>query len=450
MGNRMNWVGKTILVLGLGRSGCSAAQWLARQGARVRVADQSDAPPAAHALQDRLPEVTQYLGTGWTAAFEGVDGIVISPGVPANQAPIIAAHNAGVPIMSDVEVFARAVASNAQVVAITGSNGKSTVTTMVGEICQAAGWQTRMAGNIGVPVLDALDDSVQAYVLELSSFQLEHIEHLHCNAAVVLNLSEDHLDRYTDMQAYGQAKARIYQSCDVQVVNRQDGPAARLATGSGKTVSFGLDSPPFGTDYGLCEGELRRGSHVLLQANTLRVAGSHNIANALAAWALASALGIADEVIARSLQAFRGLPHRVQWVANVTGVDYYDDSKGTNVGATVAAVRGLSRPLVLIAGGDGKGQDFSPLSEVLGHAARAVVLIGRDADRIAAAIAGSDVPVLRAGSMEQAVHMAHVQAQPGDAVLLSPACASFDMFDNYAHRAQVFVNAVDTLSGVRT
>ena len=444
----MNWSNKNILILGLGSSGLSAARWLTRHGAQVAVADQASAPAAARQLQDSLPDVKLWLGQWPEEAFSGIDAIVISPGVPDNQPQIVAARSRGVAVISDVEVFARAIPPHARVVAITGSNGKSTVTTMVGEICKAAGLKTRVAGNIGLPALDALDEPEQTevYVLELSSFQLEHIESLHCAASVVLNLSEDHLDRYPDMQAYANAKGRVYVMTGLQVVNREDPMAAALAIAHGRQVSFGLDCPQGDQDYGVCDGELRRGRHTLMQSADLRVAGSHNVANALAAWALAAELAIPDERIAECLKLFGGLPHRVQWVAGQAGIDFYDDSKGTNVGATVAAMRGLSRPLVLIAGGDGKGQDFTPLSAVVRQKARAVVLIGRDADKIAAAIADAGVPVIRAATMEEAVRVAREQARAGDAVLLSPACASFDMFDNYAHRARVFVSAVERLA----
>lgn len=444
----MNWSRKNVLILGLGSSGLSAARWLTRHGAHVAVADQAGAPPAARQLQDSLPDVKLWLGEWPDEAFTGIDCIIISPGVPASQPQIAAAMKRGVVVMSDVEVFARAIPPHARVIAITGSNGKSTVTTMVGEICKAAGLKTRVAGNIGLPALDALDEPEQTeiYVLELSSFQLEHIESLHCVASVVLNLSEDHLDRYPDMQAYARAKGRVYAMTGLQLINRDDAEAAALAHSAGRRISFGLDCPQNAEDYGVCEDELRRGEKMLMRASELRVAGSHNVANALAAWALVAELGIRDERIAECLRLFGGLPHRVQWVAGQGGVDFYDDSKGTNVGATVAAMRGLSRPLVLIAGGEGKGQDFTPLLGAVKQKARAVVLIGRDAPKIAEAIADSGVPVLHAGSMEEAVRLARQQAQPGDAVLLSPACASFDMFDNYAHRARVFVSAVERLA----
>ncbi len=444
----MNWQGQHVLVLGLGSSGYAAAVWLARRGAQVRVADQSTSPPMRSTLQAAWPQILIRLG-GWAEEDSiWAEQIVISPGVPMADPFVRQAIARGVPVMSDIEVFARAVPGQARVIAITGSNGKSTVTSMVAEMVQACGLKTRLAGNIGLPALQVLDEApdTQVYVLELSSFQLEAVSSLHCDAAVVLNLSEDHLDRYPDMAAYAAAKARIYRMARVQVINRDDAGAAALANSVGQVVRFGLEPPERDSDFGVRDGRLCRGGQVLWPVKALRVTGRHNVANALAAWALCHALDLPDGPLGQALGEFRGLPHRVQWVARIGDVEFYDDSKGTNVGATEAAVRGMDRPVVLIAGGEGKGQDFAPLAQAAAGRVRAMVLIGRDAPQIAAALEGSGIALAMAGTMGEAVAVAAGLAKPGDAVLLSPACASFDMFDNYAHRAQVFVAAVTRLA----
>ncbi len=443
--------GRKALVVGLGDTGLSCARWLHGQAAEVRATDSRMAPPHAERLRTELPEVALTLGAFKQADFDWADLVVVSPGVPLATPAIQAAIGAGKDVVGDVELFARAIAGDdCKVIAITGSNGKSTVTSLVGHLCQAAGLETVVAGNIGLPVLDALADQGAArpdvYVLELSSFQLETTASLAPDAATVLNLSEDHMDRYADMAAYGAAKARIFHGDGVQVLNRDDARVMAMREHGRSVHSFGLEVPAAG-QWGLrqCEGGycLAEGEQVLLAVDALPIAGLHNAANALAALALCRAIGLDYAPLLAALQTFKGLPHRVEKVAMVKGITFYDDSKGTNVGATVAALKGMTCPVVLIAGGDGKGQDFSPLKEAVKHA-RGVVQIGRDGPLIAAAI-GDAAPVFRAEGMEAAVRRGFDLAQSGDAVLLSPACASFDMFRNYAHRAEVFVQAVQTL-----
>jgi UDP-N-acetylmuramoylalanine--D-glutamate ligase len=336
-------------------------------------------------------------------------------------------------------------------VGITGSNGKSTVTAMAGAMCSKAGKRVAVAGNIGPAVLDALmaieDGGAEPdiWVLELSSFQLETTSSLNLDAAAMLNLSEDHLDRYAGMAAYAAAKARIFRGSGVQVLNRGDAAAMAMRLPGRDVVTFGDDVPANGRDWGTRDGYLVQGNARAMAVADLRVGGRHNVANALAAFALTRAVGLPAAELAAGLKEFDGLPHRMQPVARLRGVTFFDDSKGTNVGATVAALNGMDSPTVLIAGGDGKGQDFSPLAPAVAAHARAVVLIGRDAERIASTLAAGKVPLLRAATMEDAVRAAFHAAEPGDKVLLSPACASFDMFRNYAHRAEVFVAAVKKL-----
>jgi len=388
----------------------------------------------------------------------------VSPGVPLADPAVARAVAAGVEVVGDVELFARAIAVlNSQqahpmrVIAITGSNGKSTVTAMCGDMCRAAGRVTCVAGNIGLPVLDALLEiergampGPQVWVLELSSFQLETTSSLNADAATVLNLSEDHMDRYADMAAYAAAKARVFSGDGVQVLNRDDSRSLAMALPDRHVISFGLGRNPDNESFGLCETELCCGNDRLMPVAALPVAGLHNAANALAALALTRALDLPMEALLEGLKHFKGLPHRVEKIAEINGVTYYDDSKGTNVGATEAALYGMgNQKAVVILGGDGKGQDFGPLKAAVMANARAVLLIGRDAPLIAAALDGSRIETHAAASLPAAVEQAQRLARPGDAVLLSPACASFDMFRNYSHRAEVFIDAVNRLQAER-
>lgn len=455
--------GRKTLVLGLGDTGLSCAKWLAARGAEVVVADSRERPPHRQALADVLPDVKLHCGPFSDAVLQSADMLVVSPGVPLAEPAVARALQKGIEAVGDVELFARAV--NAlnhdrehpmRVVAITGSNGKSTTTAMCGTMSEAAGRATCVVGNIGLPVLDALLDVEngglpvpQVWALELSSFQLETTSSLNADAATVLNLSEDHLDRYQDMAAYAAAKARIFSGNGVQVLNRDDKRVMAMSLAGRRHVTFGLNNQLAEGDYGLCEGELCRGTEQLMAVSDLPVAGLHNVANALAALALTSCIGLPMEKLLQGLAHFKGLPHRVEFVDEIAGVRFYDDSKGTNVGATEAALYGMDRKVVVILGGDGKGQDFSPLKRAVTANARAVVLIGRDAAVIEQAITGSDVAMVKAGSMTDAVRLAFELANEGDAVLLSPACASFDMFRNYVHRADVFVQAVRALKSGR-
>ena len=434
------------------------ARWLAARGASVRIADSRDAPPFAAKLQDELPAVELHTGTFRAESFAGVDLIAISPGVPRVEPLVRAAVERGIDVVGDIELFARIREEfpGNRVIAITGSNGKSTVTEIVGAMVRAAKIRTLVAGNIGLPILDALSEieagrrrRPDVFVLELSSFQLESTRSLNPDAAAVLNMSEDHLDRYSGMGDYADAKARIFLGNGIQIVNRDDA-RARSMTGPGrKVLTFGLDEPWNEGNWGMrdIEGELwlAEGRANLMKVSELKVAGLHNAANALAALALCRAIRLPYEPLLDALFEFEGLPHRVQKVAEVGGVAFYDDSKGTNVGATVAALMGMTSRIVLIAGGEGKGQDFSPLRDAVAKKAKGVVVIGRDGDRIAAAIEASGVAIVRAASMHDAVRAGFSLAQAGDAVLLSPACASFDMFRNYEHRAEVFVEEVRAL-----
>lgn len=446
--------GLTVGVVGLGDSGLSAARWLARRGVRLVVADSRPTPPHQAELAGHAPDAELRCGPFDASSFAGCDLLVVSPGVPLATAQIVAFAQAGGQVIGDVELFAQALAGQrSRVIAITGSNGKTTVTSLVGHLCQHAGLNTVVAGNIGLPVLDALCDIEdsgiwpEVFVLELSSFQLEGVRSLRADAATVLNISEDHLDRYQDLLDYAHSKTAIFAGDGVQVIN-QDDVFCRAMVRPGRAVRrFSLTQP---AQYGLC----RDGQAVALAVDgtpvldfaSLQLTGLHNAANALAALALCEAIGLDRARLLAGLCSFKGLAHRVEHVLQLNGVDFYDDSKGTNVGATEAALNGMTRPVVLIAGGDGKGQDFSPLAPAVARIARAVLLIGRDAGQIEAALAGVSVPVQRVDTLEEATRLAYAAAQPGDVVLLSPACASLDMFRNYAHRAEVFIASARQLA----
>ena len=449
------WSDKKVLVLGLGETGLSMVRWLSAQSARLRVADSRSAPPGLAQAARYVAAEQTFCGNFNDALFDGIELIAISPGVPLRDPAVERAIARGVAVVGDIELFAQSLPKDnrPRILAITGANGKTTVTSMVEHLCKAAGKDAVAAGNISPAVLDVVlergANQPEVWVLELSSFQLETTSSLNADAATVLNISEDHLDRYADMAEYSAAKARIFAGRSIQVLNRDDARCMSMARAECKTITFGLNMPGTESDFGIerADGEiwLMQGTRRLLKASELQVAGLHNVANALAALALSRAIDFPMPVLLDALRSFKGLPHRVERVAEMDGITYYDDSKGTNVGATVAALQGLGRKAVLIAGGEGKGQDFAPLNPAVAQHARAVVLIGRDAPLIAAALNGCGVKVARAEDMSDAVHQATRLAQSGDAVLLSPACASFDMFRNYEHRAEVFVQAVQEL-----
>ncbi|HMV04298.1 MAG TPA: UDP-N-acetylmuramoyl-L-alanine--D-glutamate ligase [Accumulibacter sp.] len=446
--------GKRVLVIGLGESGLAMARWLVRQGADVRVADSRALPPNHQQLRSDLPGVALFCGSFAAPAFADVDLMAISPGVAVQEPVIQEAVARGVPLVSEIELFAwslQGALRRPQVIAITGSNGKTTTTALTGALCRAAGRRVAVAGNIGPAVLDALIEALdearlpELWVLELSSFQLDTTYTLNADAATLLNVSEDHLDRYAGLDDYAASKLRVFQGAGVMVLNRDDPRSLAARRAGRRVITFGFDPAPGSEDYGLHAGWIVRGDEKLVRLADLRLVGRHNAANAMAALALCAAVGIDGPSVVPALASFGGLPHRVEKVAEIGGVAYFDDSKGTNVGATQAAIEGLGRPVVIILGGDGKGQDFSGLRQAVAVHARAVALIGRDAPLIAAALDGCGVPLQSCADMRDAVVWCAAQAQRGDAVLLSPACASMDMYRNYAHRAAAFVAAVNLL-----
>lgn len=438
------------LIVGLGETGLSVARFLSARNVPAAITDSRVQPPALDRVRDELPDIALFLGRFDDAAFAAAEQIIVSPGVSLGEPAIARALASGVPVFGDIELFARHV--DAPVIAVTGSNGKSTVTTLAGEMAKRCGFDARVGGNLGTPALDLLaaparfdDGAPKLYVLELSSFQLETTFSLSTRAAVVLNISPDHMDRYASVDEYAAAKQRIFAHSETLVINADDPRVAAMIAPRKRVMRFGLREPADEQFFGLSKrGDatwFAKGGMPLMDVSELRIQGRHNWANVLAALALGDASGMTMPGMLQALRDFKGLPHRMQWVGESHGVTWFDDSKGTNVGATLAALLGAPGRVVLIAGGDGKGQDFTPLRAAVAEKARAVVLIGRDANLIAAAI-GDAAPTVRAGDMAEAVARARDLAQPGDCVLLSPACASFDMFTNYIHRSQVYTAAV--------
>ena len=438
------------IVVGLGKSGMSLVRFLANRGVAFAVADTREQPPELETLRRDYPQVEVRCGELDVEFLCRADELYVSPGLALATPALQQAAARGVKLSGDIELFARN--AKAPIIAISGSNAKSTVTTLVGEMAAAAGKRVAVGGNLGTPALDLLSDDVELYVMELSSFQLETTDQLNAEVATVLNVSEDHMDRYSGLPAYHLAKHRIFRGARQVVVNRQDALSRPLLAEGQPCWTFGLNTPDFKA-FGLREdnGEkyLAFEFQNLMPVRELKIRGAHNQSNALAALALGHAVGLPMEAMLSSLRTFAGLAHRCQWVRERNGVNYYDDSKATNVGAALAAIEGLGADidgkLVLIAGGDGKGADFSALQAPVAAHCRAVVLLGRDAERLAQAF-GDSVPLIRVKTLDEAVEQAAAQALPGDAVLLSPACASLDMFKNFEERGRLFAQAVGGLA----
>lgn len=438
------------IVIGLGKTGRSCAQFLRTHGETFAMMDTRHEPPGYADFMAQYPDVDVYCGDLDLAQLLQASEIIVSPGVAVNHPMLQAAAAQGVPLIGDIELFARH--AKKPVIAITGSNAKSTVTTLVGEMGRAAGWRMAVGGNLGVPALDLLNDAnTDCYVLELSSFQLETTCSLRAKVAVVLNISEDHMDRYDALQSYVKAKHRIFTGAENIVFNRADA-LTRPVTDTGATVwSFGLDADgdhavgmrDMGGESALSVNQ----GQLLVHVRDVLLPGKHNLENVAASLAIAQAVGWPVASCAAAIRVFRGLPHRCEWVAEKQGVRYYNDSKGTNIGATIAAITGLAgvaKNIILVAGGDGKGADFTALSPCVHEHVKHLVLIGRDAQQIAAAC--SPTAANLADSLQQAVQQAADIAEAGDVVLLSPACASFDMFSGYDDRGRQFCQAVELLA----
>lgn len=437
------------IIIGLGATGISCARHLARKGVPFAVVDTRENPAGLDGFKAAFPDVDVHCGELDADYLAQASELIVSPGVAISHPAIQSAAEKGVHLCGDIDLFIREI--SAPVIAITGSNAKSTVTTLVGEMAAKAGIDVGVGGNLGTPVLDMLAEGEQAlYVLELSSFQLETCHDLRAKVATVLNISPDHQDRYADMQAYYQAKHRIFRGCSHAVVNRDDVLTSPLLPKGVTTSAFHLGRPDLKL-FGVTRDDngnewLAVGQDKLLPVSALKIRGQHNVANALAALALGQAAGLPMEAMLDALRVFGGLKHRCQWVADKAGISYFNDSKGTNVGATVAALDGLGPTLdggriVLIAGGDGKGAEFDDLAAPLKRYGRAVVLIGTDAPRIREAV--DSIECCDASDMDEAVKLASELAEKGDIVLLSPACASFDMFKNFNVRGDAFIAAVE-------
>ncbi|MDY0249018.1 MAG: UDP-N-acetylmuramoyl-L-alanine--D-glutamate ligase [Pseudomonas sp.] len=439
---------QTQVVVGLGKSGLSLVRFLARHAQPFVVADSRENPPELVALQRDYPDVTVHCGPLSADILSAAQVLYVSPGLALSTPAIQTAIASGVAISGDIDLFAQHAC--APIVAITGSNAKSTVTTLVGQMFAAAGLNVAIGGNLGTPALDLLNDEVDVYVMELSSFQLETTSHLTARVAVCLNISEDHMDRYVDLAGYIAAKQRVFDHAQAVVMNRDD-RASQPQQSHASIISFGLSAPATG-QFGLREqaGEiyLACGDELLLPVNQLNIRGSHNYANALAALAIGASMNLPMAAMLSALQAFAGLEHRCQWLRNLHGVAWYNDSKATNVGAALAAIEGLGAgnpgKLLLIAGGDGKGADFSSLKAPVAQYCRAVIVLGRDAERLAAALTDA-VTIQRVATLEDAVLVAAQLAQAGDSVLLAPACASLDMFKSFEQRGELFAQAVGRL-----
>ena len=437
------------VVIGLGKTGYSVIAFFVARGIRVVAMDTREQTPYSEQVKKEFPQVQLYLGGLEQAVLNGAAQIILSPGLPLATPEIQTAIEQGVPVVGDIQVFADY--AQAPVVAITGSNAKSTVTTLVGEMAKDAGVNVAVGGNLGTPALDLISDTVELYVMELSSFQLETTPALKAKVATVLNVSPDHLDRYDSYLQYHQAKHEIFKGCQAVVVNRDDALSAPMIKPGVKHTSFGLRAPDL-NQFGIIKQEsivyLAKFNQPLLDVSKLKIKGSHNRSNALAALALGEAAGLDMASMLTTLQNYPGLEHRCQWLKCSDGIDYYNDSKGTNVGATVAALEGLGPDtqgkIILMAGGVAKGADFSFMKEATKQYVTTLVLYGQDKLSLAEALKGQ-ADIKLADSFEQAFNLAHKNAQHGDAVLLSPACASFDMFKNFEHRGQVFTQLVESL-----
>ena len=435
-----------ILVVGLGSTGISVAHYLQNMGFKFAIIDSRDKPPLIDEFIQIMPDTPVFTGGFDDAAFKVATHLVVSPGLSLNEKPIMKAIANGSKIVSDIDLFACSVA--APIIAITGSNGKSTVTTMLGDMAKAAGKRVAVGGNLGIPALDLIDQHADLYVLELSSFQLERTAVLNAAAATVLNVSADHLDRHTDIAEYAQEKQRIFNGNGVMVINADDPIVSAMQDAVRRTYTFSIKKA---ADFYLAGQDgveyLMHGENALMPLTALPLEGRHNAANALAALALGAAVGLDEQAMCTALRKFKGLEHRMQRVAEIRGVTWVNDSKATNIGACVAALEGYARKVILIAGGDAKGADMNELTPAIREKAKSVVLMGKDAPLIEQALKDSSVPVYAAENMAQAVQIAAGIAENGDSVLLSPACASLDQYKNYQDRGNKFTKAVLALAG---
>lgn len=446
--------GKKKIIVGLGKTGLSCARYLRARGEQFSVVDTRDNPPGLGLFKESFPEVSVTLGGLETAMLTDAAEVIVSPGISLEQPAIVAAIARGIPVYGDIDIFSRE--ANAPILAVTGSNGKSTVVSLLGDMVRNDGKKAGVGGNLdgesAMPALDMLQrESADIYVLELSSFQLETTRNLAAEVATILNISQDHMDRYVSMTDYAEAKQRIFLGCKNYVVNRNDYATEPLSATQAKRWTYGLDTPG-GDGFGFISDEdgdfLTQGNVKLLNVKEMKLVGMHNVLNALAALAMGYAAGLSILAMVETLRSFAGLPHRCQWVRQIRGIDFYNDSKATNPGAAHVGIQSIgqmvSGAVILIAGGDGKGADFTPLREVVRQYVRTLILIGRDADKMSRDL-GDTTETILVDDMTSAVACAVNCALPGDAVLLSPACASLDMYMDFRHRGRVFMAAVESL-----
>ena len=436
-----------VLIVGLGKTGLSCVRFLYEKGIEVAITDTRVSPPGLDELQEDYPDVAAFVGGFNEDAFTRASCLVVSPGVSIHEPLIAEARTRGVEVIGDVELFARN--ADGPVIAITGSNGKSTVTTLVGEIAKSAGLDVRVGGNIGVPALDLLHEpKPDLYVLELSSFQLETTSSLRAQAAVILNISEDHMDRYDDLEDYTAAKARVYHGAKSLIVNKDDNrvmATVKLISQGRRIVPFTLQKPKE-KEFGLFEENgieyLGYGNEKIISLEHVKLKGSHNYSNILASFALAHEAGIGFDAMKNAVENFYGLAHRSQWVAEVNNITWINDSKATNVGAAIAAIEGIpAEGIILLAGGQGKGQDFEPLVQPVKEKVKLVLLFGQDAPRLNDVLSNvTETRLVR--DLAEAINIAKQEAVAGNVVLLSPACASFDMFNGYEDRGNQFAKIV--------
>ena len=433
-----------VLVVGLGKTGFSVAQFLQRYDFNFSIVDSRISPPLEETVKVRIPGIRVFTGGFEEGAFNAATHLIVSPGVSLNESVIEDARNKGVKILSDIDLFSCSIEE--PVIAITGSNGKSTVTTMLGKMAEADGKEVGVGGNLGTPALDLLQEKAELYILELSSFQLERTSVLEATAATVLNVTLDHMDRHGDLDRYAEEKNRVFKGNGVMVLNVDDPIVCAMRKTERKTLTFGLNSPAdFQVKY---IGDLEwmvHGDVELMPVQDLPLEGRHNLSNALAALALGEAIGLSAKAMCQALREFNGLEHRMQRIAVINGVVWINDSKATNIGACIAALQGCEHKVILIAGGDAKGSDMHDLVPVVKGKVKAVVLMGKDADLIERALNGC-VPVCLADTVQQAVKIAAGLAKEGESVLLSPACASIDQFENYQERGNKFIAAVRSLA----
>lgn len=434
-----------VLIVGLGKTGLSVVDFLTKRGIKFAVTDSRKKPPGIQQLQDGYSSVPCFLGGFKESVFKQAKQLIVSPGISIQTPEIQMARREGAEIVGDIEIFVRSVLK--PIIAITGSNGKTTVTMLMKAMVEQSGRDVLMGGNVGIPALQLLDDEADIYVLELSSFQMETTYSMDAKTAVILNISEDHLDRYDNVESYIAAKARIYDQCQVPVINRDDSIVSALVS-EADAISFGYDKPSRDQDFGIAHKDnadwLVKGDTFLMPTHEVRMPGQHNICNALAALALGDQVGLPMGSMCEALRQFTGVEHRCQWLGNYQGANWYNDSKGTNIGATIAALTGIPGKVILLAGGQAKGANFTPLADVIKEKDCDVILMGEDAELIANSLDES-VDRYFVDSMHTAVKKAAELAEPNNSVLLSPACASFDMYKNYEERGDIFMSEVKEL-----